>query len=275
MKRSFFTMNSAVLYVCVRGIKNHFFKRHFIEQFHLTRCGLLLALAIVFIFLSSSHLLAENDEWKKPVGPIIEDARGYYAAGDLDKTIESYRKVLFIDQFNSRASFALASALAEKGDIKKALKEYSYCVKMIKADESLTGVEKQELLRDAESRIAVLEGERKKNDPFTKSELSFYQMNVLVLSVLIVFFLLYESSTRLVLFVSRVREAREQNRIWLDRYWERRREREIKRFPVPVFSIIMHFILLFFVFQGFTIVKNHGLAACVDSFVLIWRSFFA
>jgi tetratricopeptide (TPR) repeat protein len=229
----------------------------------------------ISFFVVCPFVRADSDEWKKPVGPIIEEAQKYYASGDLDKTIESYRKVLFVDQFNARVSFALASALEEKGEMKKALKEYSYCMKLIQSDASLSGLEKQNLLKDAEARFAALDAQRKMNDPFAQSELSFFEMNILVMAGVILFFLLYECIAKTGSFITHRRIVREESKIWRDRYWERRKEREIRRLPFPVFPIIMHFLFFIILYKGYSVLKNNGIDACLESFGLAFRSFFS
>jgi hypothetical protein len=168
----------------------------------------------------------------------------------------------------------LGNALEEAGDSKRALTEFKYSLEMIKNDPYLDEEEKRALRQEAEKRIAALKIQLERTSPFAESKLTGFELNIIVLGFFIALFLVFECIKGAALLIEKRQLIREQSRIWVDRYWERRKEQEIRRFPLPVFPTIMHLVFLLILIKAYFILKKHGFNAGWESFILFLRSLF-
>ena len=236
------------------------------------KCVLFTACCFLVCAFSVS---AEEGEALTPYEKYLMRARRDHSNGKLDPAIEGYRKVLFVDQFNFTASVNLARALEEKGRTKKALEEYEFSLTALERDDSVSAKEKRSRKARIKQKISDLRGRVKDKRLFGPFGLSFWEVNLLVLSFLIAVFFVFETVNGLFSWFGHVARVKKESKLWRDRYWERRKERDIHRFGIPLVPVCMHLLLAAILIYGIYIVVIKGLRNCLDSLVFPFYNLFS
>jgi tetratricopeptide (TPR) repeat protein len=223
----------------------------------------LFFLCTVFLFCVTGILSADEKASKTPVDYYFQKAEEARDAGDYERALEEVRKVLFVDQHHVRASYLLAELLVEKKEFKKAHKEFTFALESLETDERISLQEKNSLKENFMQQLKGLEQKINNENPFLRMRLNFYEINILVLSVFIIIALLWKGGAKIKSYCTYRKEMREERAIWLERYWEKRKEKTINRiFP----ALLGYFFCVFILSLGFFIIKKHGVHDCFEIF---------
>ncbi|MFC1809164.1 tetratricopeptide repeat protein [Candidatus Omnitrophota bacterium] len=168
---------------------------------------------------------------------------------DYERAVESFRKVLFVDGTNCRAQFGLARALEKIGKKKKAIREYKLFLRIASNDTRLSAQERTDLIEKAKSAVEKL---RKDSKGFLS--LSFTEINILLISIVLTVTLgikLIRYSTTI--FSRGTSDEKKLTSMWTDNAWLQDKEREIRSFPIDLFTVLMIILMVYFDWMSFRI----------------------
>ena len=189
----------------------------------------------------------------------------FLSEGRMDDAIESFKKVLYVNRNHSRSSFALADIYETQKKFKKAEKEYRYCLKIIPHDKTLTAGERETLFQLSENKITELKLVRKIEKALYIGRLNSVEINFLLFAATICLFLLIKGILIIRRFIRHKIIAYREGKIWIDRYWERQKGREIRTFASYLCRFIVYFFLFFIIFYAGRIIMIYGFNECCES----------
>jgi tetratricopeptide (TPR) repeat protein len=169
--------------------------------------------------------------------------------GKFQEAIEDYQKVLYAEQNYARASWGLAEIYESRGEFKKAEKEYYYFLKVLNNDPTFDAQTRLRLSAIAQEKINEFKIFRKKNIHRYEGKPGIYAVTTLFLGLLLVTLLSVTLCFKGVLFIRDKVTEKQRKKLWIEAYWEERKERELDSFPLPL-SVCIAIIIALFIFGG-------------------------
>ncbi|MBU1864162.1 MAG: tetratricopeptide repeat protein [Candidatus Omnitrophica bacterium] len=193
------------------------------------------------------------------------EGQRYVQQGQFDKALENFKKVLYIDRNHSRSSWAVAEIYDKQGNLKKAEKELQYCLKVLDHDTTLSREQQQLLLVSAQEKIKEVELMRKIDKVAYAGKLNMVELNVFLLACTISIFLLFKYFLIIRTYISDKIRMHKEGKIWIDRYWEKREDKEVREMSSYVSTIAIYFVLFFIIMYAGKLVAIYGFKECFNS----------
>ncbi len=228
--------------------------------------------SIVFILFLCVFLVGATNEASED--KYYNEGKMFIKQGNLDAALEAFKKILYVNRNHSRSSFALAEIYESQKRFRKAEKEYKYCLKVIPHDKELTEDERETLIQLTENKINELKYVRQTEKDLYKSSLNSIEINVILFGFTICVFLILKVIFVIKEFIRNKIAIYGKDKIWVDRYWERRKGREIKTFSNKMWQLIGCCFLFFIVFYAVRIILKYGIRECYDSIYNAFISLF-
>ena len=219
-------------------------------------------------YLVPMHILILYAQSEK--SDYYQKGKEYLNKGNFDAAVESFKKVLYVNRYHARSSFALAEIYESQKRFKKAAKEYRYCLSVIPSDKLLGEEERTTLVHLVEHKLNEIHLARKTEKELYKGKLNLVEINIVLFAVTICVFVAFKGGLLVRRFVRGKLVAHQESKIWLDRYWERRKEREIRTPTSRTFQIVFYCFLIFIVLFAGSIIARHGFS---ETFNSIWHTF--
>lgn len=201
-----------------------------------------------------------------PIEQYYEQAHVYIENGQVDKAIESFRKVLYINSYHAKANFELAQIYDKEGNLKRAKREYQFFLSALPKDETYSQAEKRQKEFFAEERIdAITALLRKKSGVRYESDVPFLFSLILVLLVgLIIMVGLKVLSGAF----GKVRDRKRlsvASKIWTDPYWERQQDQNIRYRRVGPVQFFAGAYVVGFLIYACIVIQSHGITAVLKA----------
>ena len=157
-----------------------------------------------------------------------------------------------------------------KKEFRKAEREYRFFLRIANDDKTLSKEKRRELTLIAENKLEEFKLMRKTDRARYKGRLNLIELNILLLAITVCVLFFLRAITFLHCFVRDQIRARRESKIWLDRYWESRKEKTVSRFSFGVSRAIVYAIVFVVLFYAGRLISIYGLREC---FISLWHAF--